>query len=161
MVLIYYCRINLIALTLGASYTIQNAKKFSDQENLVNATVSITYITFIGIVLWHLLKRLRNNERSRNKTNQFFASVSSVFLYLKLRIKKESVVERKEESSCARDMGATGVLQSVRYVSGPSEPFTASTVISLQDMAAAPDSGQSRQPSPSQLREPVLDFLEK
>ena len=114
MVLIYYCRINLIALTLGASYTIQNAKRFSDQENLVNATVSITFITFIGIVLWHLLKRLRNNEKIRIKTNQIFASVSSVFLYLKLRIKKETVIKRKEEDSCARDMGATGVLQNVR-----------------------------------------------
>ena len=153
--------LNLIALTLGASYTIQNAKRFSDQENLVNASVSITFITFIGIVLWHLLKRLRNNERIRIKTNQIFASVSNVFLYLKLRIKKETVIKRKEEDSCARDIGDTEVLQSVRYVSGPSEPFTASTVISLQDMAAAPDSGQSRHSSSSQLREPVLDFIEK
>ena len=75
--------LNVITLTLGTLYTIQNDNRFSDQENLVNASVSITFICFIGIVLWHLLKRLRNNVRIRNKTDQMLASATRVVLGVK------------------------------------------------------------------------------
>ena len=157
--------LNLVALTLVTLYTIQNGKRLSNQENLVAVSVSITFITFIGIILWHLLNRLQKNERIKTKMDQMLAMTTAFFLALKLRIKKGIVVKREgEESSCHAE-GGTGVLQSARHYTASSEPFTVpqtvTTMISLQDMVAAPDNGESLQPSSFQLREPVLDFLEK
>ena len=91
--------LNVITLTLGTLYTIQNDNRFSDQEYLVNASVSITFICFIGIVLWHLLKRLRNNVRIRNKTDQKLASATRVVLGVKLRVKTIMTCNKKGEEN--------------------------------------------------------------
>ena len=57
------------------------------------------------------------------------------------------------------------VLQSGQPLTGGSESTSPSaqpetTILSLQDMIAAPDNDLSWQPSSSQPREPVMDFLE-
>ena len=55
--------LNVICLTIGTSYTIQNEKRFFKQKSLANVSVSIAFITTIGIILWHLLWKLRKKTR--------------------------------------------------------------------------------------------------
>ena len=45
--------------------------------------------------------------------------------------------------------------------SEPAVPSTGTTTISLKDMVAAPDDRRSWPPTLSQLREPVMDLVEK
>ena len=153
--------LNLIALTLGTSYTIQNDKRYSDQDTLVTLSMSITFLTYIGIIVWHLLIRSSKNQKLKAKTDLVLGKVTGFLLAVKLRIKRE-MIAKKEEEECNRE-GAAEVLQSGQYLSGYSESFKEppTTTISLQDMVAAPDNGRSWQPTSFQLREPVMDFLEK
>ena len=146
--------LNLIALTLGTLYTIQNNHRVSDQEILANVSVSITFIMYIGIIVWHLLKRLRKNKRIETKTSKMLAKVMRFFLTLKLKNKREIIDKKKREDGSGGREGAAAVLQSGRSPTGRYEAATGTTTISLRDMVAAPDNEEP------QLREPVLDLVE-
>ena len=149
--------LNLIALTVGTLYTIQNYNpRFSDQEILAKTSVSITFIMYIGIIVWHLWKRLRKNKKIKTKTDQMLATVTRLLLALKLKIKREIIDKRKGESGSGGGQGAAAVLQSGLKLTAYSEATTGTTTISLQDMVAAPD---NEEPTLSQLREPVLDLV--
>ena len=149
--------LNLIALTVGTLYTIQNYNpRLSDQEILAKTSVSIAFIMYIGILVWHLLKRLHKNKKIKTKTDQMLATVTRLLLALKLKIKREIIYKRKGESGSSGGQGAATVLQSGLKLTVHSEATTGTTTISLQDMVAAPD---NEEPTLSQLREPVLDLL--
>ena len=149
--------LNLIALTVGILYTVQNNNRLPDQKILANTSVSITFIMYIGIVVWHLWKRLRKNKKIKTKTDQMLATVTRLLLALKLKIKREIVDKMKEESGSGSGERAAAVLQSGRSITGHSGAATKTTTISLQDMVAAPD---NEEPTLSQLREPVMDVIE-
>ena len=149
--------LNLIALTIGTLYTMQNYnQKLSDQEILAKTSVSITFIMYIGIIVWHLLKRLHKNKKIKTKTDQMLATVTRLLLALKLKIKREIVDKRKGESGSGGGQGAAAVLQSGLKLTAYSDATTGTTTISLQDMVAAPD---NEEPTLSQLREPVMDLV--
>ena len=149
--------LNLIALSLGTLYTIQNYNPMlSDQQILAKTFVSITLIMYIVIIVWHLWKRLSVSKKIKTKTDQMLATVTRLLLALKLKIKREIVVKRKGESGSGSEQGAATVLQSGLKLTAYSEATTGTTTISLQDMVAAPD---NEEPTLSQLREPVLDLV--
>ena len=164
--------LNLIALTQGTLYTIQNENRFFDQKILVNASVSISFVTFMGIILWHLLKRLRKNAKIKSNTDEMLASATKFLLALKMKkrfilvvkkMKRGVMTKREGEQSNGAEEGAGGVLESTKYFTECSESApstTATTIISLKEMVAAPDDWQSQQSTSCQLREPVLDLVE-
>ena len=146
--------LNLIALTVGTSYTIQNSHRLSDQEILATISVSIAFIMYIGIIVWHLLKRLCKNNI---KTDQMIDTVTRLPFALKLKIKREVINKRKRKDGSGGEEGAAGVFHKGQSDSGSSKATRITTTISLQDMVAAPD---NKVPTMSQLREPVLDLVE-
>ena len=165
--------LNLIALTLGTLYNIQNENRYFDQKILVNTSVSISFVTVIGIILWHLMKRLRKNDKIKSKTDEMLASATTFLLALKMKkrfilvvkkMKRRIMTKREGEQSNGAEEREGGVLESTKYFTERSEsapPTTATTIISLKEMVAAPDDWQSQQSTSCQLREPVLDLVEK
>ena len=85
------------------------------------------------------------------------ATVTRLLLALKLKIKREIVDKRKGESGSGGRQGAAVVLQSGRCITRCCDATTGTTIISLQDMVAAPD---NEEPTLSHLREPVMDVVE-
>ena len=81
--------INLIALTLGVSYTAQRRERFQDQEILVNFSLSVAFITHMFIILWHLLRALRRNKKFKDKTDRLLGGMTALLSALKLRDRKE------------------------------------------------------------------------
>ena len=156
--------LNLIALTLGASYTIQNKDGFHDQRVLVNFSLSVAFLTNMGILVWHLLRKLYSNKRIRNKV---LGVVTELIQVLKLKKGKEMLAQRqRQEEGGVGDGGVTGGSEGGdKYSTGHSDleatPQTQSITMTLDDMIAAPDVCQPQPPSSSQLREPVLEFLDK
>ena len=146
--------LNLIALTVGTSYTIQNSHRLPDQEILATISVSIAFIMYIGIIVWHLLRRLCKNNI---KTDQMLVTVTKFPFALKLKIKRDVINKRKREDGTGGEEGAAGVFHKGQSDSGSSKATTGTTTISLQDMVAAPD---NEEPTLSQLREPVLELIE-
>ena len=149
--------LNLIALTVGTLYTVQNNNRLPDQEILANTSVSITFIMFIGLIVWHLWKRLHKNKKIKTKTDQMLATATRLLPALKLKIKRKIIGKRKGESGNGGGEGASAVLQSGRSITRHSAAATKTTTISLQDMVAAPDNEEA---TLSQLREPVMDVVE-
>ena len=146
--------LNLIALTVGTSYTMQNSHRLPDQEILATISVSIAFIMYIGIIVWHLLKRLYKNN---TKTDQMIDTVTKLPFALKLKIKREVINKRKREDGSGGEKRAVGVFYMEQSLSGCPKATIGTTTISLQDMVAAPD---NEEPTLSQLREPVLDLIE-
>ena len=158
--------INLIALTLGASYTIQNKNRFGDQETLVNFSLSVVFLSTIGTFLLHLMQKLCKNKRIRGNIIGVVTRLAQALKLGKGRVVLEYMakMEREEE---AGDGGVTGGPEGRnKYATGHSDleestSQTQRTTITLQDMIAAPDEGQPQKPSSPQLREPVLEFVEQ
>ena len=146
--------LNLIALTVGTSYTIQNSHRLPDQEILATISVSIAFIMYIGIIVLHLLRRLCKNNI---KTDQMIDTVTKLPFALKLKIKRDVINKRKREDGSGGEEGAAGVFHKGQSDPGSSKATTGTTTISLQDMVAAPD---NEEPTLSQLREPVLELIE-
>ena len=155
---------NLIALTLGISFTIQNEERFHDQDVLVTFSLSLTFLISVGIILWHFLRKLRKKKSVRDK-------VMSVVNWLALALRLKNVVKmlakrQKQGDSGPGNEGAIGMSDGGdKYSTGRFDLVVASpiqkTTMGLQDMIAAPYDGQPQQPSSPQLREPVLEFLDK
>ena len=156
--------LNLIALTLGVSFTIQNEDRFHDQDISVTSSLSVALLTSVGIILWHLLRKLHNKKSISDK-------IMGVANWLIQALKQNKVVKmlakrQREGDSGPGNEGAIGMSDGGdKYSTGRSDLVTASpiqtTTMGLQDMIAAPDDGQPQQPSSLQLREPVLEFLDK
>ena len=146
--------INLIALILGTLYTIQNGKTYYNHEILGNFSLSVMFLTNVIIILWHLLRKLHNNKRIRDKVPM------KLIQGLKLEKLMAKVGRR------AGDGGVTGGLQSdeefqTGYFKLDARPVAPTTTLHLQDMIAAPDNNQPKKPSTPQpeLREPVLGYI--
>ena len=82
------------------------------------------------------------------------------------RVVKMLAKRKRQEDSGRENEGATAMSDGGNeYSTAFSDIFTVSqiktTTMGLQDMIAAPDDGQPQQPSSPQLREPVLEFLDK
>ena len=163
--------LNLIALTLGTSYTIQGDARSSEQNVLVNFSLSIAFITQLGITLWHLFQRLHKNEKFRNKSDKILAVVMMFVSAIKLRKKKEIMEmitkQREGQENGVGDEGDDGRISGARFhnrssdlAPPPGKPPSSST-FSLQEMSAAPDNDHPEHISSSQLREPVLDFVDE
>ena len=146
--------LNLITLTVGTSYTIQNSHRLPDQEILATMSVSIAFIMYIGIIVWHFLKRLCKNN---TKTDQMIDIVTKLPFALKLKIKREVLNKRKRKDGSGGEERAVGVYYMEQSISGCPKATKGTTTISLQNMVAAPD---NEEPTLSQLREPVLELIE-
>ena len=153
--------LNLIALTLGALYTIQIGKLQHSQETIVNISLSVALLTNVGIILWHVTKRLHKNRRLRNKVSEV---VTMLAQDVKFKKGVDIVMDRIGRREGYR--GGNGVLQSEGgYQTGYSTlepiPTAPRSSLGLQDMIAAPDNNQLQEepfsPQP-ELREPVLGF---
>ena len=158
--------LNLIALTLGASYTIQNENRFGNQEILVNMSLSVAFLTNIGIILSHVMRKLHNNKRVRGRALGVAIMLAQALKLGKGRVILQKMAKIEREQGCgADDEGATGGSEGMeKYSTGHSDLEstcqTQRTTMTLQDMIAAPDEGQMQEPSSPQLREPVLEFLD-
>ena len=156
--------LNLIALTLGVLFTIQNEDRFHDQDVLVAFSLSVTFITSVGIILWHLLRKLYNKKSVSDKV---MGLANSLIHALKgNKVVKMLAKRQKQRDNGPGNEGAIGMSDDGdKYSTGRSDLVTTSpiqtTTMGLQDMIAAPDDGQPQQPSSLQLREPVLEFLDK
>lgn len=80
--------------------------------------------------------------------------------------RRRGIVKMMTKGNTKWGEGHSRMLQSGQPLTGGSESTSPSvqpetTTLSLQDMIAAPDNDLSWQPSTSQPREPVLDFLER
>ena len=147
--------LNLIALNLGTLYNIQNKSSFSNQKTSANISMSIAFITTIGITFLHLLCKLRKNEKIKTNTDLLWATASKFLKALiKLRSKKD-IVNIMTKTKKNVEGGGEVVVQSGHNVNETATGEPPTTIISLQDMEAAPDNGEQ---SSFQLREPVLDF---
>ena len=152
--------LNLIAITLGALYTIQNGEMYHNQEILVNFSLSFTLLTNVGIILWHLINKLHKNK-----------TVNGKVLGVAMRLAKALKLGKGGDIIMAKigrreGDGVTGELQSEEeYQTGYSKleatPVAPTSSLALRDMIAAPDDSQ-RQKEPTspqpELREPVLGF---
>ena len=59
--------LNLIALTLGALYTIQNGELSHNRDIIVSLSLSVALLTSVCIIIWHLMKKLHKNKKIRDK----------------------------------------------------------------------------------------------
>ena len=50
----------------------------------------------IGIIVWHLWKRLHKNKKIKTKIDQMLATVTRLLLALKLKIKRETIARGRE-----------------------------------------------------------------
>ena len=155
--------LNLIGLTLGVSYTAQSEERFTDQNVLINFSLGLALVTYLGILGWHLLRRLRRNDKFRNKTDEMLEMATTLVSALKLRNRKEimEVIGRQregQENSVGDEGGTRGASSGGRILSRVSEP-PSSTTICLQEIVAEPHVVEHL--SSSQLREPVLDFVDE
>ena len=149
--------LNLIALTLGTSYTIQNKARFHDQDIIVNLSLSVAALTYVGIIVWHIMRKLHKNKWLKEKVR---GAVARFIKAPKLR-KARGIMEmmakiegRVSEREVPQDEG--------EYSTGHSDLQTSTsgtTTMTLQDMVAAPDEGVLEEEP--ELREPVLEFLNK
>ena len=85
-----------------------------------------------------------------------------------LALKMNMLAKRQRQGDSDRDNERPTAMSDGgdEYSTAYSDIFTVSrmktTTLTLQDMIAAPDDGQPQQPSsPDQLREPLLELLEK
>lgn len=151
--------VNLIALTVGTSYTIQSDNRYPDQDILINLSISVALLTNMGIILWHIVRKLYRNKVIRERV---FGLVNMLVQALKLNKTKgivEIMTKIKKEGGASE--GAVPPDEG-EYLSGCSDPPTQTTTITLQDMLPAADDNQEEQMPPSpQLREPVLEFVNK
>ena len=80
-------------------------------------------------------------------------------------LEKMAKIEREEGGSADDERATGGSEGGEKYSTGHSDLEstcqTHRTTMTLQDMIATPDEGQSQEPSSPQLREPVLEFLDK
>ena len=151
--------LNLISLTLGALYTTQNGAMYQNHEILVTFSQSLTLLTNVGIILWHLIKKLHKNKTVKHK----------VLVRLTLALKLGKVIDIITAKIGRRkdDGGPTGELHSheEEYQTGYSQleatPAAPTSSLGLRDMIPAPDDSQWQEEPSSphpQLREPVLGF---
>ena len=152
--------INLIALTIGTSYTVQAENRNDDQNILVNFSITVTLITYVGIVFYHAAIRLYRYEIIKRKTDQFVEKVKNLYESRKRNVKE---IAGREQVDVKEEEGGEGAPQGVKYLNAPnrngSKKSPTSSCISLHDMTPAPDDAKEHLSS-SQLREPVLDFLD-
>ena len=157
--------VNLIMLTVGTTYTIQSKSRRDDQEILVNTSIGIAFVTWLGILLYHIARRMYRRETVKLKVDQLVEKVMDLRTRWALKLKKSKQVEElhnnevKNGASCSSPQG-------VRYLNRPSDQHSTPTSahISLNDMIPAPDDADTvtkamQRQSFSQLREPVLEFL--
>ena len=148
---------NLIALTLGVLYTIQNRESYRNQEIIVNISLSVALLTNIGIILWHSIKTLRKYKRIKEKVLRV---ATRLIQALKLGRGIDKLVAR-----IGRKEG-NGELQSEgEYHTGYSKlevaPGALRSSLGLQDMIAAPEANKTQEKASSpqpELREPVLGY---
>ena len=129
---------------------------------LVTFSLSITFLTSVGVILWYLLRKLHNKKSVRDK-------VMGVANWLILVLRMNKVVKILAKIQRQGDNG-TGNEGAIGMSDGGGEYSTAyfdivsqmkATTMGLQDMIVVPDDGQPQQPSSTQLREPLLEFLDK
>lgn len=155
--------VNLILLTLGTSYTIQQDSTQDNQRKLVEASLSIALITFFGILIYQLARRLYSVPAIKAKTDQLLEKAKNWYDTVTQKVKGKHVEEVKTEGSLAEtetDGPATVHLSEPHLLAAGG---STSSHISLQDMVPAPDDNvmpKEHHLSSSQLREPVLDFMD-
>ena len=155
--------LNLIAVTLATSYTIQKEMRSSDQARAVSLSVALTFLVQVCIFLWHLLRRLRKNMKFKSKTDELVGVAKRV---VRVRSGREMVEMVTKRENGARDEGEQGPvaeggrgLKESLELTPPQRAEPSRTTVSLEEMGAAPNHGRQVHLSSSQLREPVLDFL--
>ena len=139
--------VNIIFLTLGTTYTIQEASLIDEQRVLVDFSLSIAFITFIGILIYHSVSALNTIPAFKKRANSLVVRMKNIYEVTTRRLKGQHDSELPADETQAE----TTVLSNT----------TSSTVqLSLQDMVPAPDDAEKPpvEISSSQLREPVLDF---
>ena len=159
--------VNLIALMLGTSYNIQSSNRGDNQRILVNLSLGVAVITYVGIILYHSWIRLNKVDKIRMKTDKLIVKATDIYTGLKLKVKR-SMMKTTEDVRQETD-GSSSVPQGVQYLKKPNDIIikglsstTTSSHIELTDMIEAPDNindERTQHLSSSQLREPVLDFL--
>ena len=154
--------LNLIGLTLATSYTIQKEERYGDQEIFVGISFILAFLANLGIILWHVTRKLRKHDRVKLKMDEWVGVVKNVGVAVRERLReimtgRENKGKKEAESVPENGRGPSGSLELAPPQKVEPPP---STMISLQDMAAAPDDCQPQHISSSQLREPVLDFID-
>ena len=151
--------VNLILLSVGTAYTIQTASRGQRQEVLVNFSLAVSFVTFLGIFVYHLTRRLYEIEKIKKKTDKVVVKLKKRFVDTKLRLQGKYNEEMANERGFDGDSASTQ--QGIQYLNKPNAPIggsgtPTSSHISLHDMVPAPD---DKHMSSCELREPVLDFL--
>ena len=156
--------VNLIALMLGTSYNIQSQDGQREQEILVDFSLSIVFVTFVGIIVYHSAKRLYKVEKIKLKVDEL--SEEAAHLYARLRSSKKQVDVTSNGGGGGGVKNSDGVdgMRYLRTATGLQASPT-SFHLSLNKMTPAPDDIPTRRclpqrPSSSELREPVMDFLD-
>ena len=155
--------VNFIVLTIGTSYIIDNEQRQEMQAILVGLMVSLAFIAFCGIIIYHIFRALQKLPTIKEKLDQLFARIKKLKpTYQKFKILKHQMkgvrnpdLPRNELESNA--MTHNNMDDSIMMNSPlQSVPITE---ISLSDAEPPPDQDISyRLRSFSQLREPVLDY---
>ena len=151
--------VNLIFLTLGTTYTIQGANSIDEQRVLVDFSLSIAFITFIGILTYHSVSALNTIPAFKKRANLLVERMKNCYKMTTQRLKgqHDSHLQVDETHDGTTVIG-------MQYTSYTSQPPTntksSSTQLSLQDMVPAPDDAEKPlgERTFSKLREPVLDF---
>ena len=140
--------VNIIFLTLGTTYTIQEASLIDEQRVLVDFSLSIAFITFIGILTYHSVSALNTIPAFKKRANLLVVRMKNIYEVTTRRLKGQ----RDSELPADEPQAETTVLSNTTKFS--------TVQLSLQDMVPAPDDAEKPpvEISFSQLREPVLDF---
>ena len=141
--------LNLIARTLATSYTIQNEGSFHDQDIII---LCVALLTYVGIILWHILRKLHKNRWVKKKGVCFVTRFIKAPKLKKVRGIMEMMAKMDGNMSAVSERE---VPQDERgYSSGHSDRQTPTTTMTLQDMVAAPDERQlHEEPSSPKLRD--------
>ena len=172
--------VNLILLTIGTSYiqrdggTMEDhsgrmedqSERMGDQSVLVAFSVSIAFIMFVGILIYHIWKRLYAIQVVKMRTDPLLEKAKEHYQRAMDKMKnfyKRIVRRLKGDNSEDISLDVLGMYEMAPqapvsiYISKPVSHVSSRTSASL---APPPHKSVTGAESENELREPVLDFVD-
>lgn len=165
--------LNFTFLSLATSHIIDDSNSEEQQKTVVNLMLSLAFVVFLGIIVYHAFVQLRKIERFRDKVDDIYAMAME-----KLKMDKYSPVPIKprrappvavaptiETPVTTMELTMNGEESPGLVTATSSEPTTDSnrntgtSDVSFDVAVPAPDGPRPHAVTFSKLREPILDYM--
>ena len=157
--------LNLMLLTIGTSYIQRDDGRMEDQSVLVALSVSIAFVTFVGILVYHIGKRLYSIRVVKMRTDSLFEKAKEHYqrgidktknFYRRLKSnKREDILDVREISELMAMHDMAPQVPVYRH-----KPKSKSENSRRSPSSHPPSLFVSDVESDNELREPVLDFVD-